>query len=419
MNIFNQYRGLRRENYILFFGRIVTNLGAMIWPMITLILNQKMGVDANNVAQLMVLAGCLMLPANYFGGWIADHHNKKMNIVYCDIVSVVCLLTCGMIRLSFISVALICIAGIFQIMEAPSYNALIADITPTANRKRAYSLQYLGGNIGLVLSPTIAGILFKNYLWLAFIISGTAIFCSTVLIFFKIKDITPIEETDDVTIYQRKREFESIGSVLKNNRVLVLYALIVGIYSAAYTMYNYLLPIDLGRIHGENGALIFGTITSINCITVVVFTPIITRAFEHMADTKKIFLCVFLSMIGLAIFWVFLGNIPVYYFAMIIFTWGEIFHAVADGPYTSARTPATHRGRITGLTTIVRGILEGIAILSAGRLYKYVGSHGAWIFSLVLCVLGILMIIRLIRKDKKKYPNLYKNEMSGNKPEQL
>jgi hypothetical protein len=32
MKLLNQYRGLRREIYVLFFGRIVTNLGSMIWP---------------------------------------------------------------------------------------------------------------------------------------------------------------------------------------------------------------------------------------------------------------------------------------------------------------------------------------------------------------------------------------------------
>ena len=37
MHFFSQYRGLRRENYVLFFGRIVTNMGSMVWPMLTMI----------------------------------------------------------------------------------------------------------------------------------------------------------------------------------------------------------------------------------------------------------------------------------------------------------------------------------------------------------------------------------------------
>ena len=30
--MFGQYRGMRRERYILFWGKAATNMGAMIWP---------------------------------------------------------------------------------------------------------------------------------------------------------------------------------------------------------------------------------------------------------------------------------------------------------------------------------------------------------------------------------------------------
>ena len=50
MKIFSQYKGLGRGNFTLFVGKIVTNLGATIWPMMTLILNRKLGLDATQTA---------------------------------------------------------------------------------------------------------------------------------------------------------------------------------------------------------------------------------------------------------------------------------------------------------------------------------------------------------------------------------
>lgn len=44
--MFGQYRGMRRELYILFWGKAATNMGAMIWPMLTLILSNKLGMNA-------------------------------------------------------------------------------------------------------------------------------------------------------------------------------------------------------------------------------------------------------------------------------------------------------------------------------------------------------------------------------------
>lgn len=83
MHFFSQYRGLRRENYVLFFGRIVTNMGSMVWPMLTMILNQKLGMSAGNIAILTAVFGILMMPATLFGGKLADpaqqeeHHHCR------------------------------------------------------------------------------------------------------------------------------------------------------------------------------------------------------------------------------------------------------------------------------------------------------------------------------------------------------
>ena len=62
MKLLNQYRGLRREIYILAFGRMVTNLGSMIWPVMTMILNQKIGLSASEISYVFVEASLVMLP---------------------------------------------------------------------------------------------------------------------------------------------------------------------------------------------------------------------------------------------------------------------------------------------------------------------------------------------------------------------
>ncbi len=46
----NQYQGLKREIYVLFYGRDVTSMGAVIWPMMTMILSNKMSMNAEMIA---------------------------------------------------------------------------------------------------------------------------------------------------------------------------------------------------------------------------------------------------------------------------------------------------------------------------------------------------------------------------------
>ena len=403
----SQYRGLRREIYVLCFGRVVTNLGSMVWPMLTMILSQKMGMDASSIAVLMVAASCIILPANLLGGRLADRYSKKTVIVCCDCVSVTCYLACAALPLGYGTIALMLTAAILQGMEYPSYDALIADLTATRDRERAFSLLYLCGNLGMVLSPTIAGILFKDYLWLSFLISGLAIGCSTVLIFFFIRDIAPEPDESEAAAYQQGRDRESLCSILRGNRLVVLYLVSAALYSAAYGQYNFLMPLDLGRVHGESGAVIFGTVSSLNCVVVVLFTPFITRLFRSMTDTKKMCMGRCLAAAGYGLFLALLGFIPAYYLAMLLFTWGEIFEAVSHGPYLTRRIPASHRGRVNGLSSVVGAVVGGVSDLAVGQIYDRAGSTVAWTVVLLLLGASAALCVALIVRDRRAYPKLY------------
>ena len=79
--LYSEYRGLRRENYVLFFGAIVTNLGGMVWALVTLILSRKMGMNAEQVAIVMTAYGLALLPVALLGGRMADRFDKKRNII--------------------------------------------------------------------------------------------------------------------------------------------------------------------------------------------------------------------------------------------------------------------------------------------------------------------------------------------------
>lgn len=407
MHFFSQYKGLRKENYILFLGRIVTNLGSMVWPVLTLILNQKLGMSATGVALVTIVSGILLLPAGLMGGRLADKYNKRNCIIICDLISIFFYIICAVIPLSYVTIALIIVAAACQSMEYPAYNALIADITYTKDRERAFSLQYLGANIGLIASPTIAGILFKNYLWLAFLISGIAIGVSTFLIFWQVRDIEPVKEEEAESSYQENRDGDSLIQVLKDHKVILLYIIGMGLYGAAYQQYGYLMPLDMGRLHGENGAVIFGSVSSLNCIVVVLFTPIFTKMFAKITHTKKNLLGQVMLLVGYAVFLLMLGHIPAYYVAITLFTFGEILTTIVNGPYLTARIPASHRGRMNGFMTVVQSVLQGTFLYVVGVVYDNLGSTMAWGLVIGVLLVAILLGAILIVCDKKKYHELY------------
>ena len=161
------------------------------------------------------------------------------------------------------------------------------------------------------------------------------------------------------------------------------------------------MPLDMSAVHGENGALIYGTVNTVNCIVVVMFTPLITRFFRNMSEIYKIITAFVLMMISYVIFVLFKGFIPVYYLLMLIFTWGEIFNILAADPYLTRRVPADFRGRIFGIANISASIFVCIGQLLTGVLYDNAGSTITWLIMIGLCLGGIFLGFYINRKDRE------------------
>ncbi len=390
----------------------MTNMGAMIWPMLTLILNNKLGMNASIIASYFLLFSICSIPVTLLGGKLADHFNKKNLIIFCDCFSIIAYISCGLLPLSMVSVWIMFFASLFQSAETPAYDALIADLSLPKDRARAYSLGYLGSNLGLVLAPTIGGLLFENYLWLAFIINGLAIASSTILIFFFIKDISrEVDDSPTKNNYESSQEGLSTLEVIKQNKLIILLAFITAASSIVYAQFNYLMPLDLARVHGNQGAVYFGTITSLNCILVVIFTPLFTQWLRKVTEVPKLIIGEFLEVSGLAIFMLLLGNIWAYYLAITIFTLGEIIKTLASNPYLTKRVPASHRGRILSIIMVFSALIAGIAQKGVGRIFDSAGSFVAWSLVLGVGILTIALEFWLSYLDKKMYRKLYETKI--------
>ena len=143
LKFLEQYKHLGKEIYILFWGRIVTSMGSLIWPLLTLILENKLGYDATLIAGISFAMSILQFPMLLLGGRLADKRNRKNVIVICDLVTVVCYIICGLIPLSAYSIGLFYVACVFATIEGPSYDALIADLSDgerTGKRHTAFSI---------------------------------------------------------------------------------------------------------------------------------------------------------------------------------------------------------------------------------------------------------------------------------------
>ncbi|WP_028044478.1 MFS transporter [Candidatus Stoquefichus massiliensis] len=406
MKILKQYQGLRKEIYVLTFGKVVTCLGAMVWPMMTLILSSKLKMDASHIASLLLIMNIIQIPCMMFAGYIADHFNKKMIIIFCDLVTVAGYLLIALLDINMSTIIIFFIAGLFAMMEHPAYDALIADLSHSNDRERAYSLTYLGANLGMVLAPMIGGLLFAEHLQLSFFIDALSTLASTIMIILMVKDVSVVKSQSD----EKYEEAQSGGlwKVLKTRKVLVFYLCCFIVIEFIYSQYQFLLPLNLEQLYGQQGALYFGAMTSLNAIVVVIGTPLLTAWFHRMSDLNKIWISTVLFMLSLSMYIFIQGMIPLYFISMFIFTCGEIFNALGQLPFVTKRIPLSHRGRMNSLQRMLSAIFIAVMQKGVGVLIDHHTMVFMWTLVSILTVIGVMMISVLKKMDQKEYPLLQK-----------
>lgn len=404
--MFKQYKGLRKELYVLFFGRIVTNLGSMVWPMLTLILNQKLNMSAEEVGDVFLLYSVVSLPLTLIGGKLTDKINKRNLIIICDLFSVVGFIICGLLPLSIATILIFGLASLFQSVEWSAYDALVADFSSPKDRASAYSLMYLGANFGLILAPTIGGFLFNNYLNIAFLIDGFSILLSTILIFFLIKNTDREYDEDDINEYENDYK-ESTFSFIKNNRVMLLNIFSCLLCNAFYNQWTVMLPIDLSAHYAEQGSIILGILNSVNCITVVLATAGVTALLVKIFDIDKFIIGQALEMLGLFITITFIQYRLIIYAGIVVFTLGEIVLTISNSPFNSKRIPANHRGRYSSIINVAGSLFTAFSTKVIGAVYDKAGSFSAWTVIHSIGLLNIIIILIMKYFDKKDYKDLY------------
>ncbi len=406
--IYLQYSGMSRSAYVIFFARMVTNMGAFIWPLLTLILSKKIGYTASQIAIISVAIGAVYIPGNIIGGKMADRFNKKKLIVIFDLISVTFFIACAFIEPGHMMTVFFVIAGLFANMEGPAFDALVAEASKPQEREKIYSLSYLGHNLGFIFGAAIGGMLFANHLSLMFVIDALTTLSSTILIVAFVKTIKSEQLMEEERNEYEEHAGESVNGlqVLKDRKPVMIQILAFILAALVYDQWAFVLPLYMGHVFGENSARLFGFLASFNGFVVIAFTPVITWLLKRLTELPKI-------IIGLSLYsgsYLLLRGTtfyPIFIIMMLVFTLGEIINMLGSSPYISRRVPATHRGRINSYRNIglfVGGI--GGRVLMGLLIDRYSFST-AFLGLGVVGIMAILVVAVNYRLDKRMFPKLY------------
>lgn len=387
--------------YFIFAARVINCMGSFIVPLLTLILTQKLGMSKTETGSFSALLIMSQGPCLLLGGKLIDTIGRKKLLITCEIFGSFFYILCGLLKAHSGMAIFIVIAADLYIMAAPAFDAMVADITTPENRKSAFSLIYLGINIGMTISPLLGGLLFKNYLPLLFILDAVTTLASTLLLAVFVKETKNRQnQAAAADVQSNPAENKSVFRVLWSVPVLLIFLAIIFIYDFTYTQWNFMLPLQFGDLYGANGARFYSIMTALNSFVVISMTPLLTHLTQRFRPLVVISGGGILYVGAFAAFGL-VRNMPLFLAAAVLFTFGEIIVTINLGTFIADHSPPAYRGRINSIFMFTRGTAGALGPLIMSHVITATNYFITWCAVAVLMLAGAAGMFLLNEKEKR------------------
>ncbi len=403
--ISSTYGDLNKNIYILFIATIINKIGDFVQFFFAIFLKSKLNYTDSQIANYIIIAGSLLGVSTAIGGYIGDKFNRKTAFVVNSLLGASTITICGLLtynHIHYIPYFLI-IAAFFFSINSPIINAIVADTAKTdVERKKAYSLIYLGVNIGITIAPIIAGRLLTNYLDVFFYLDALTTIMSVILIYLYISDSRPSTKEIKNSKNKEKAAKGNVLLVLYKNKLLTAFMLFILTDVALFAQVGYGLPLKLTETFGKTTSpIIHGNLMAFNAVVVVIATIFLTKYMKKYSALKNVVVGMALTTIGFGMYGFFNSSILLYYVSVFTWTIGEILVVTNSNVFIINNTPINFRARFSAIYNIVWGIAYVLSPKLMSILLSNYDSRTSWMILASIGIIGTLAMAILLLKERK------------------
>jgi len=401
------YLRLPRSIYVLFIATVVNGMGIFVFPFMTLILTRNLGFDAREAGLVLMAVALAYIPGGMIGGKLSDRFGRKKVMLATQLVSVGAFIPCGFLGGSPLVALFIVVSVFFDGITDPARNAMNVDLTTPENRQVAFSLIYLGHNLGFALGPLIAGFLFTAAPRWIFRGNALAAGLASLLVLVLVPETRPSQAQLEESLRGNSTEKAVRGGLWKalgSRPFLVIFVCITSWYGFAYAQHRFLLPLQAGELFGEGGYPLYGLLMTFNAILVVLLNIPVVTLLKRLGPVVNTAVSGFLYALGFGML-AFVRSPFMFFVSTFAWTLGEIVNATSADVYVANHTPMSHRGRFNAVIPIIWGVGWTVATPVSGAVSEAAGIPAAWLVVAAVAALsaaGVLILDRAERTYRKR-----------------
>lgn len=386
------YRELPRPVWVLFLIQIVLRGGDFVFPFLTLFLTRKLGLDGATAGFWITANVASGLLGTLAAGKVSDHLGRKRVFAACMVGTGLLTAVCGFLSPSMLIPRILVLAAFFQGSMKPVILATVMDVCAQDQRKGAFSLSYLGVNLGVAIGPMLAGFLFEHHLAWVFFGNSLALSLALCLLLWLIPEGGPGPALPEA-------EGEVEGSALRAflaRPVLVVFCVVSLLVSFAYGQTGFGLTLYTSERFGAQGAAVFGFLMSLNAVVVLATTALLTRLTRRLSGPATMGLGTTLFAAGFGMLAFRLGRTGLV-LSTLVWTLGEVLFATNTGAYLGDHTPRNFRGRFQSIREMMSSSGRLLSPLVFGAVITRAGVRASWLATALValaCTGGFALLHR-------------------------
>lgn len=390
----------------LFLVRLINSAGSFVMPFMTMLLTVKLGWSADRAGLFMT---CMFLAGGagmLVAGKLGDSFGRKRLIVCCQAGAAALFFSCFA---SGLGPALPYLAGTASVLlnsTWPVFNAMVADVAPPEQRRRAYSLLYWGNNIGFSLGPVAAGFLFNAAAPLMFLVNALALAAVSCILGIAVRETLPSGAATAWAPEAEAAERGGVARALSRRPILLLFALVLALMNLVYSQHQFSLPLFLESRLGAAGPSAFGAAMTANGLTVVACTipmAALSRRLSPLACMPIVGL-LYAAGFGALAFLPAGAGVAMVIASTFVWTLGEILSATNVNAFIASRSPESHRSRLNSLVTLIAQSGSMLCPLASGSFIKASGLDAVWPAAACLGLASSALMLALYVADRSRGP---------------
>lgn len=398
MNIINQYRGLPRQIYYISITRLIVEMGIMfVFPMMTLLLTQRLGFTTIQTGLIMTVLSIGGISGSLLGGRFADRFGRRRSYLCLIMIAIIMMILTGLICTDRRMIILLLIGFAATNALFPITSALVVDYSDESNRNECLSLGYIFSNIGTAIGPAIAGLLFYRHMPSIFFCMA-ALYCISFLLILRMGKESYVPGSAGT---EEIRGEDSLFKALLHVPILIAFTLIFTGICFCYGQLSYVLPLQLndsvGLERSSHLVSFLWTFNGIVCLTCTPFLVLLSKRFRPLINVAAglVFYAVGFGML------VHVLPLPLYTLSILIWSSGEILINTNSGVFIADKAPATHRARCMSLLDLAWGAARCVSMLIFSYLMELFSYSFCWILIAGLCLLLAAITLLLHIRDKR------------------